>query len=73
MLTKDGVSTLSSSWVSTTLVLFVLVYDVFGVIDGVLLVCYGRKPLSESEEGEPAAAGPDGAVPAPDDIPVLTY
>ena len=73
MLTKDGVSTLSSSWVLTTLVLFVLVYGIFGVIDGVLMVRYGRKSLSEGEEGEAAAAGPDGTVPAPDDTPVLTY
>ena len=63
MLTKDGVSTLSSTWVLTTLVLFVLVYGIFGVIDGVLMVRYGRKPLSEGEEGEAAAAGPDGTVP----------
>ncbi len=73
MLTKDGVSTLSSSWVLTTLVLFVLVYGIFGVIDGVLMIRYGRKSLSEGEEGEAAAAGPDGTVPAPDDTPVLTY
>jgi cytochrome bd ubiquinol oxidase subunit I len=72
MLTKDGVSTLSSSWVVTTLVLFVLVYGVFGVIDGVLMVRYGRKSLSEGAEGE-AAANADGAAPAPDDTPVLTY
>ncbi len=72
MLTKDGVSTLSSTWVIITLTLFVLVYGVFGIVDGVLMVRYGRKPLSEGEEGE-AAAGPDGTVPAPDDMPVLTY
>jgi cytochrome bd ubiquinol oxidase subunit I len=73
MLTKDGVSTLSSSWVLTTLVLFVLVYGIFGVVDGVLMVRYGRKSLSEGEEGEGPAASPDGTVPAPDDTPVLTY
>ena len=73
MLTKDGVSTLSSSWVLTTLVLFVLVYGIFGVIDGVLMVRYGRKSLFEGEDGEAAAASPDGTVPAPDDTPVLTY
>ena len=43
MLTKDGVSTLSSTWVVTTLVVFVLVYGVFGVVDGVLMVRYGRR------------------------------
>ena len=73
MLTKDGVSTLSSSWVVTTLVLFVLVYGIFGVIDGVLMVRYGRKSLSDGEEGDAPAAGADGTVPAPDDTPVLTY
>jgi cytochrome bd ubiquinol oxidase subunit I len=71
MLTKDGVSTISSAWVIITLVIFVLVYGVFGVIDGVLMVRYARRQLSEGEEGEPAVAGPDGTVPA--DEPVLTY
>ena len=73
MLTKNGVSTLSSGWVITTLTVFVLVYGIFGVVDGVLMVRYGRRQLSEAEEGEPAAAGPDGTVPTPDEIPVLTY
>jgi cytochrome bd ubiquinol oxidase subunit I len=73
MLTKDGVSTLSSTWVIITLVIFVLTYGVFGVIDGVLMVRYGRRDLSESEEGEPARAGPDGTLPAQDETPVLTY
>lgn len=73
MLTKDGVSPLSSASVLITSVLFVLVYGVFGVIDGVLMVRYGRKPLSEDDDGEPAAPRPDAAVPAPDKVPVLTY
>jgi cytochrome bd ubiquinol oxidase subunit I len=73
MLTKDGVSTLSSTWVIITLVIFVLIYGIFGVIDGVLMVRYGRKDLSEGEEGEPAHAGPDGTLPAQDETPVLTY
>jgi cytochrome bd ubiquinol oxidase subunit I len=73
MLTKDGVSTLSSTWVIITLVLFVLTYGVFGVIDGVLMVRYGRRALSESEEGEPAGAAPGGGVPAPEQVTVLTY
>ncbi len=72
MLTKDGVSTLSSTWVVITLVLFVLVYGVFGVIYAVLMVRYAPRQLSESDEGEPAAAGPDGTVPRPDETPVLT-
>ena len=67
MLTKDGVSTLSSAWVVITLVLFVLVYGVFGVIDAVLMVRYPRRQLLESDEGGPAAAGPDGTVPRPDE------
>ncbi len=73
MLTKDGVSTLSSTWVVITLVLFVLVYGVFGVIDAVLMVRYARRRLSESDEVETAAAGPDGTVPKSDETPVLTY
>ncbi len=73
MLTKDGVSTLSSTWVIISLAIFVLTYGVFGVIDGVLMVRYGRKDLSDSEEGEPAQAGAAGALPAQDEAPVLTY
>jgi cytochrome bd-type quinol oxidase subunit 1 len=73
MLTKDGVSTLSSTWVIITLVIFVLTYGIFGVVDGVLMVRYARRDLSESEEGEPAHAGPDGALSTPDEAPVLTY
>jgi cytochrome bd ubiquinol oxidase subunit I len=73
MLTKDGVSTLSSTWVIITLAVFVLTYGVFGVIDAFLMVRYGRKDLSESEEGETAEAGPDGTVLARDEAPVLTY
>jgi cytochrome bd ubiquinol oxidase subunit I len=73
MLTKDGVSTLSSTWVIITLVIFVLTYGIFGVVDAVLMVRYSRRELSEAEEGEAAHAGPDGAVPAPDETPVLTY
>jgi hypothetical protein len=55
-----------------TLVVFVLVYGVFGVVDGALMVRYGRRDLSEGEDGEAAAgAGADGT--APDETPVLTY
>ena len=73
MLTKDGVSTLSSTWVIITLVIFVLTYGIFGVVDAVLMVRYSRRDLSESEEGETASAGADGAIPSPDETPVLTY
>ena len=73
MLTKDGVSTLSSTWVIITLVIFVLTYGIFGVVDAVLMVRYSRRDLSESEEGEAASAGAEGAIPSPDETPVLTY
>jgi cytochrome bd-type quinol oxidase subunit 1 len=64
---------LSSTWVIITLVIFVLTYGIFGVVDGVLMVRYGRRELSAAEEGEPTEAGGDGPVPAPDETPVLTY
>jgi cytochrome bd ubiquinol oxidase subunit I len=51
----------------------VLTYGIFGVVDAILMVRYARRDLSEGEEGEAAPAGPEGAVPAPDDTPVLTY
>jgi cytochrome bd-type quinol oxidase subunit 1 len=73
MLTKDGVSTLSSTWVIITLVIFVLTYGIFGVVDAVLMVRYSRRDLSESEEGEAASAGAEGAISSPDETPVLTY
>jgi cytochrome bd ubiquinol oxidase subunit I len=73
MLTKDGVSTLSSTWVIITLTIFVLTYGIFGVVDAVLMLRYGRKDLSESEEGEPAPADAEGTVPSPDETTVLTY
>jgi cytochrome bd ubiquinol oxidase subunit I len=73
MLTKDGVSTLSSTWVIITLTIFVLTYGIFGVVDAVLMVRYGRRDLSEGEEGEAAPAGAEGTVPSPDETPVLTY
>ena len=57
-----------------TLVLFVLVYGVFGVIDGVLMVRYGRRQLSEGEEGEAAAGrARTGRCRRPTTLPVLTY
>ena len=73
MLTKDGVSTLSSTWVIITLAIFVITYGIFGVVDAVLMVRYGRRDLSESEEGEAAPTGAEGTVLSPDETPVLTY
>jgi cytochrome bd ubiquinol oxidase subunit I len=73
MLTKDGVSTLSSTWVIITLAIFVITYGIFGVVDAVLMVRFGRRDLSESEEGEAAPAGAEGTVLSPDETPVLTY
>jgi cytochrome bd ubiquinol oxidase subunit I len=73
MLTKDGVSTLSSTWVIITLAIFVITYGIFGVVDAVLMVRYGRRDLSESEEGEAAPTGAEGTALSPDETPVLTY
>jgi cytochrome bd ubiquinol oxidase subunit I len=51
MLTKNGVSpSVSETWVWITLTLFILIYGIFAVVDGFLMVRYGRKPLSEAEE-----------------------
>jgi cytochrome d ubiquinol oxidase subunit I len=71
MKTSAGVSpTLSSTWVWITLILFILVYAVFAVIDGFLMLRYGRRALAGSEEAEP---GPDGTTPVSEEIPALTY
>ena len=45
----------------------------FAVLDGYLMVRYGRRSLAESEGGEPAEPGPAGTPPASDETPVLTY
>jgi cytochrome d ubiquinol oxidase subunit I len=75
MKTSNGVSpTVSSTWIWITLVLFILVYGVFAVLDGFLMVRYGRKQLSEGEDGESGAEGaPEGGEPAAAETPVLTY
>ena len=71
MKTSAGVSaSVSSTWIWITLILFVLVYGLFAVIDGFLMFRYGRRALAEQE---PAEVGHDGAAPAPDETPVLTY
>jgi cytochrome bd ubiquinol oxidase subunit I len=72
--TSAGVSPgVSVTWIVITLTLFILIYGIFAVIDGYLMIRYGRQSLAESEEGEPAEPGPDGARPASDETPVLTY
>jgi cytochrome bd ubiquinol oxidase subunit I len=68
MKTTNGVSAgVSATWIWITLILFILVYAVFAVLDGTLMIRYGRKALSEGDgEGEEQEA-------ADDDTPVLTY
>jgi cytochrome d ubiquinol oxidase subunit I len=67
MLTKNGVSpSVSTTWVWITLTLFILIYGVFAVVDGFLMVRYGRKPLTDTEEEQPAE-------PESDETLVLTY
>jgi len=60
-LTKNGVSTsISTSYVWISLSVFVLLYVVFGIIDGALMVRYSRKELAPvpelDDEGVPVAA-----------------
>ena len=70
MKTSAGVSpTVSATWIWITLILFILVYGIFAVIDGVLMIRYGRRELNASEEGE----GPEEGSDSPDQVPVLTY
>ncbi len=73
--TSAGVSpTVSATWIWITLVLFLLVYGIFAVLDGVLMVRYGRKQLAEGEEEDEGAA-PDTGVAgdggAADELPSL--
>ena len=69
--TSAGVSpSVSATWIWITLVLFIAVYGVFAVIDGFLMVRYSRRSLAEPEH---AQVTHDGDVPAPEEIPVLTY
>jgi cytochrome d ubiquinol oxidase subunit I len=67
MLTKNGVSpSVSTTWVWITLTLFILIYGIFAVVDGFLMVRYSRKPLTESEEEQPTE-------PESDETLALTY
>jgi cytochrome d ubiquinol oxidase subunit I len=69
MLTKNGVSPgVSATWVWITLILFILVYGIFAVVDGYLMVRYGRKSLAETEGAEE----PEEPTSTSDDL-VLTY
>jgi cytochrome d ubiquinol oxidase subunit I len=69
MLTKNGVSPgVSATWVWITLILFILVYGIFAVLDGFLMVRYGRKSLAETEGAEE----PEQPASDSDDL-VLTY
>jgi cytochrome d ubiquinol oxidase subunit I len=72
MKTSAGVSpTLSSTWVWITLVLFIVVYLIFAVIDAVLMVRYSRKQLTD-REGEGEGEAPGAEAPADEEL-VLTY
>ncbi len=65
--TSQGVSPgVSATWIWITLLLFILVYGVFAIIDGTLMVRFGRKQLAEEEAAEESSG-------AEDEIPVLTY
>ena len=71
MTTSAGVSaSVSSTWIWITLSLFIVVYGLFAVIDGYLMVRYGRKSLVEVDLRE---ADHDGETPAREETPVLTY
>jgi cytochrome d ubiquinol oxidase subunit I len=76
MKTTAGVSpTVSATWIWITLILFIVVYAVFAVVDGVLMIRYGRRALAEGEEGEEGEedGGGDGGEPSAERAPVLTY
>jgi cytochrome bd-type quinol oxidase subunit 1 len=69
MKTSAGVSaSVSVTWIWITLILFILTYAIFAVVDGVLMVRYSRHALTDGEE----EAGPEGES-AEEDIPALTY
>jgi cytochrome d ubiquinol oxidase subunit I len=61
MLTKNGLSTsVSTTYLWVSLIVFVLLYGTLGTIDLILMLRYARKPL----EPEPAPADADQPVPA---------
>jgi cytochrome d ubiquinol oxidase subunit I len=64
MLTKNGLSlSVSTAWVVTSLVIFVLLYGTLGTVDLVLMLRYSRRELSPApEQAEPGVAAPVPAV-----------
>jgi cytochrome d ubiquinol oxidase subunit I len=61
MLTKNGLSTsVSTSYLWTSLIVFVLLYGILGTVDLLLMLRYARKPL----EPAPAPAEADQPLPA---------
>jgi cytochrome bd ubiquinol oxidase subunit I len=61
MLTKNGISpTVSTSWIITSLVIFVVLYGTLGTVDLMLMLRYSREQLPPAR----AAAGTDTPVPA---------
>ncbi len=68
MLTRNGVSpSVSFASMVTSLAIFVVLYLALAVVDLVLMLRYGRKPL----EASPAAAGGDGGADVP--VPAVRY
>jgi cytochrome d ubiquinol oxidase subunit I len=62
MLTRSGLSpSVSTAWVVTSLVVFVLLYGTLGTVDLVLMLRYSRKELSPA----PAQAEAGGQTPVP--------
>ncbi len=75
MLVKDGVSaSVSSTEIVISLIFFVVLYSLLGVVDGMLMFRFGRKALGEGDEDEHAMP-PEGSEPSADDerVPALTY
>jgi cytochrome bd ubiquinol oxidase subunit I len=61
MLTKNGISpTVSTSWIVTSLVIFVVLYGTLGTVDLMLMLRYSREQLPPAR----TAAGTDTPVPA---------
>jgi cytochrome d ubiquinol oxidase subunit I len=71
--TSAGVSpTVSTTWIWISLIAFLVVYVIFAVVDGVLMLRYGRKALHDDEAAE-AEGGDEPERAAEDNVPVLTY
>jgi cytochrome d ubiquinol oxidase subunit I len=61
MLTKHGLSpTVSTAWLWTSVIVFVLVYATLGTVDLLLMLRYSRKELAPA----PAVEDAEGRVPA---------